>query len=199
MRSVATDPHCRSERSPAAAIAGAAAREADRRCARRAPGGLAAIPSVRYLRGGSEEASGAPAAEPAEDPWMSSRSTAEALRDDVPSDVPDDDVITVTITDRDGRVHALQALDGWRLMEVIRDWGLPIRAECGGACACGTCHVYVDPAWIDRLVSPTEEEMDQLDRIWAVETNSRLSCQILTSQDLDGLEVILAPGSETES
>ncbi|WP_407695478.1 2Fe-2S iron-sulfur cluster-binding protein [Siculibacillus lacustris] len=104
----------------------------------------------------------------------------------------------IRVTDFAGEVHALKAIDGWRVMEVIRDWGLPIKAECGGACACGTCHVYVDPQWVDKLPPPTDEEMDQLDQIYAVQENSRLSCQILTAQELDGLELQLAPGSEVD-
>jgi 2Fe-2S ferredoxin len=115
-----------------------------------------------------------------------------------PCDPYDDGVITVFVTDQKGERHALKAVDGWRLMEVIRDWGLPIRAECGGACACGTCHVYVDPEWMPRLAPATDEEMDQLDQIWAVKENSRLSCQILTAAELGGLEVALAPGSEID-
>jgi 2Fe-2S ferredoxin len=83
-------------------------------------------------------------------------------------------------------------------MEIIRDWGVGIKAECGGACACATCHVYVDPAWVDRLVPPTEEEIDRLDEAMMVDGTSRLSCQILMSDALDGLRVRLAPGSEPE-
>lgn len=103
---------------------------------------------------------------------------------------------TVTVIDREGRSHAIEGLDGWRLMEIIRDNGLPIKAECGGACACATCHVYVDEAWLERLVPPTEEETDRLDEAFEVQGNSRLSCQILMRAEFDGLVVRLAPGSE---
>jgi 2Fe-2S ferredoxin len=104
--------------------------------------------------------------------------------------------LALVVIDHDGTRHRLEALEGWRVMEVIRDWGVPIKAECGGACACGTCHVYVDEAWLDRLVPPTDEEEAQLDVATGVEANSRLSCQILMRPDLDGLVVRLAPGSE---
>ncbi len=104
----------------------------------------------------------------------------------------------IFVTDFDGVEHALDALEGWRVMEVIRDWGIGIKAECGGACACATCHVYVAPEWLARLVPTVQEEDDQLDTALAVESNSRLSCQILMRPDLDGLRVTLAPGSETE-
>ncbi len=97
------------------------------------------------------------------------------------------------VTDRDGAVHELEALDGWRAMEVIRDYGLPIKAECGGACACATCHVYVDADWLPKLFPPTDEEIDMLDQAVRVRDESRLSCQILMSDALDGLRVTLAP------
>lgn len=99
----------------------------------------------------------------------------------------------IFVTDREGQTHALEALDGWRVMEVIRDWGVPIRAECGGACACATCHVYVEDKWLNRLVPPTQEESDKLDEVYHLKPNSRLSCQILCSEALDGLHVSLAP------
>lgn len=93
-------------------------------------------------------------------------------------------------------MHELEAIDGWRVMEIIRDHGLPIKAECGGCCACATCHVYVDEDWRDRLYPMRDDEQDALDLAPAVQDNSRLSCQILMSEALDGLKVTLAPGSE---
>ena len=69
----------------------------------------------------------------------------------------------IFVTDRDGKEHEVEATDGWRVMEVIRDAGLDISAECGGACACATCHVYVDPAWMDKIEPRGEEENDMLD------------------------------------
>jgi 2Fe-2S ferredoxin len=105
----------------------------------------------------------------------------------------------IHVTDQTGTRHTLEALEGWRVMEVIRDWGLDIKAECGGACACATCHVYVAPDWLDKLYPASGEEHDMLDGAFHVESNSRLSCQILMSDALDGLEVTLAPGSENEA
>jgi 2Fe-2S ferredoxin len=89
----------------------------------------------------------------------------------------------------DGTVHRLEALEGWRVMEVIRDWGLPIKAECGGACACATCHVYVDEAWREATGSPEQMEEDMLDFAFDVRSESRLSCQIKVTDALDGLVV----------
>jgi len=102
----------------------------------------------------------------------------------------------VYVTDQAGHEHALEGLEGWRLMEVIRDNKLPIKAECGGACSCATCHVYVAAPWVDKLYPPTEEEIAQLDGAFEVRDNSRLSCQIILNKTLDGLQVTLAPGSE---
>ncbi|GGZ43998.1 MULTISPECIES: 2Fe-2S iron-sulfur cluster-binding protein [Asticcacaulis] len=99
----------------------------------------------------------------------------------------------ILCTDRDGVTHNLPAIDGWRIMEIIRDNGLPIKAECGGALECATCHVYVAPAWLDKLVEKRDEEDEKLDEAFMVKRNSRLSCQILMSDELNGLEVTLAP------
>jgi 2Fe-2S ferredoxin len=105
----------------------------------------------------------------------------------------------IYVTDHNGKEHELEALEGWRVMEVIRDWGLPIKAECGGACACATCHVFVDPEWQSKLHAATDEEEDMLDTVPDVEANSRLSCQILMSEELDGLKVSLAPSSKPDA
>lgn len=107
----------------------------------------------------------------------------------------------LNVTDRQGKKHALEAIEGWRVMEIIRDHAmtdsdLSIKAECGGACACATCHVYVDKAWKHKLVPPTQEETDRLDDAFEVNEDSRLSCQIIMSEKLDGLHITLAPGSE---
>lgn len=102
----------------------------------------------------------------------------------------------IIVTDQDGKIHELEGIEGWRVMEIIRDYGLPIKAECGGCCSCATCHVYVDEEWVDKLYPPQDEEQDLLDTAPDVRDNSRLSCQILMSEELDGLKVTLAPGSE---
>ncbi len=108
------------------------------------------------------------------------------------------DTLLIHVTDQKGERHTLEALEGFRVMEVIRDWGLNIKAECGGACACGTCHVYVTPEWAGKLYELQDEELDQLDQTFHVEDNSRLSCQIIMTEELNGLEVTLAPGTEAD-
>lgn len=105
----------------------------------------------------------------------------------------------IIVTDYDGTERALDGLDGWRVMEIIRDHGIAIKAECGGACCCATCHVYVDQDWLDKLVPPSLDEQDLLeDQAMGLKDNSRLSCQILMSEDLDGLRVTMAPGSQKD-
>ena len=101
----------------------------------------------------------------------------------------------IHVTDRAGQRHTLEAIEGWRVMEIIRDWGLPIEGMCGGACECATCHVFVAPEWLDRLHPASEEEENQLDMVPLTQGNSRLACQILWTPELDGLEVTLAPVS----
>lgn len=101
----------------------------------------------------------------------------------------------IIVTDRNGKVHEIQGRKEWSVMEIIRDANLPLAAECGGACACATCHVYVDAEWKDKLPEQQQQEIDMLDFGVAVEENSRLSCQIKMDEELDGLKVTLAPDS----
>lgn len=98
----------------------------------------------------------------------------------------------IFVTDQKGTEHALEAVEGWRVMEIIREYGLPIRAECGGACACATCHVYVDEGWVDQIPPKREEEEEMLDEAFDLRDSSRLSCQIIMDESLDGLRVTLA-------
>jgi 2Fe-2S ferredoxin len=107
-----------------------------------------------------------------------------------------DGAVVIRVVDRDGVEHRLPAIEGWRVMEVIRDWGLDIKAECGGACACATCHVHVDADWAAALPQPSDEETDRLDDAFEVAETSRLSCQLLVTREIDGLRLRLAPGTE---
>lgn len=102
----------------------------------------------------------------------------------------------IFVTDQSGEKHELEALDGWRVMEIIRDYGLPIKAECGGSCCCATCHVYVDEEWQDKLFEMRDDEDEMLDENFDREENSRLSCQIIMSKKLDGLSVTLADSAK---
>ena len=90
----------------------------------------------------------------------------------------------------DGTRFDVEAENGSTVMEnAIRNAVPGIEAECGGACACATCHVYVDEAWTDVVGEPEAMEEDMLDFAYDVRPNSRLSCQIKVRDELDGLVV----------
>jgi 2Fe-2S ferredoxin len=79
---------------------------------------------------------------------------------------------------------------GITLMEAARQHGIEgVVAQCGGACACATCHVYVDPAWAPRLEPREDMEEGMLENAWEPRDNSRLSCQIHITADMDGMQV----------
>lgn len=97
---------------------------------------------------------------------------------------------TITYIDHDGTERPIEAKNGETVMETAIKNSVPgIDADCGGACACATCHVYVDEAFMDKVGEPEEMEQSMLDFAENVQSNSRLSCQITVSDDLDGLKV----------
>lgn len=101
----------------------------------------------------------------------------------------------VTFIEFDGTVHAVDAQAGASLMRAAVDHGVPgIDADCGGACACATCHVYVDPAWLAKTGARTEMEDSMLSFAAATQQNSRLSCQIEMSDALAGIVLRLPDG-----
>ena len=97
------------------------------------------------------------------------------------------------VKDRDGLIHELDAQIGSTIMEIIRDAGLDIEAACGGCCACATCHVYITNDKIQKLNLIDDDEESMLDQAFSVLNNSRLGCQIEYTDDLDGMELELAP------
>ena len=98
----------------------------------------------------------------------------------------------VTFITHDGQNHEVEAVNGSTLMETAIKNSVPgIEAECGGACACATCHVYVDDAWREAVGGPQAMEEDMLDFAWEVQESSRLSCQVKISDELDGLVVTI--------
>ena len=99
----------------------------------------------------------------------------------------------ISITDRDGNNRVIEGDSNSTLMEIIRDEGMDIEAACGGCCACATCHVYIDDKWLDKLNPIDDDEESMLDQAFDVKKNSRLSCQIDLSEELDGLEIEIAP------
>jgi 2Fe-2S ferredoxin len=97
---------------------------------------------------------------------------------------------TITFIDHQGAARTVEAENGSTVMETAVKNGIPgIEAECGGACACATCHVYVAPEWKDRVGEPASMEEDMLDFAFDVRDTSRLSCQIHVKPELDGLVV----------
>jgi ferredoxin, 2Fe-2S len=99
----------------------------------------------------------------------------------------------VTYIEPSGRARTIDAPVGTTAMEAAVDNGVEgIVAECGGACSCATCHVYVEPPWIERLPRPHAQEDGMLDCVLDRRPNSRLSCQIKLTEELDGLVVRVA-------
>jgi 2Fe-2S ferredoxin len=96
----------------------------------------------------------------------------------------------ITYIDAAGVAREVDGEIGSTVMETAIKNGVPgIEAECGGACACSTCHVYVDEAWREKTGEPSPMEEDMLDFAFDVKPNSRLSCQIKVTEALDGLVV----------
>ena len=97
----------------------------------------------------------------------------------------------ITYIECNGTPHEVEVPNGLTVMEGARDNGIPgIEADCGGACACSTCHVYVDAAWVDRLPPKEAMEQDMLDFAWEPDPErGRLTCQLKVTDELDGLVV----------
>ena len=100
----------------------------------------------------------------------------------------------LVVVNRAGEEKEVDAASGVSVMEAIRDNGFDeLLALCGGCCSCATCHVYVDPAFADKVTALGEDENDLLDSTDHRQDNSRLSCQLQMSDDLSGLKVTIAP------
>jgi len=97
----------------------------------------------------------------------------------------------ITYIEHNGTRHEVEVPTGLTVMEGARDNNIPgIEADCGGACACSTCHVYVDPSWVGKLPDKEDMEEDMLDFAYQPDPErSRLTCQLKVSDALDGLVV----------
>ena len=96
----------------------------------------------------------------------------------------------ITYTEHSGKSHMLEVPNGLSVMEGAVQNDIPgIDADCGGSCACATCHVYVDDKWFQKLQSIEDAEQDMLDMAFEPNKFSRLGCQITITEDLDGLVV----------
>lgn len=98
----------------------------------------------------------------------------------------------IVYIEHNGTRHEVEVAAGTSVMEgAVKNLIPGIDADCGGACACATCHVFVDPEWLDKTGERTEMETSMLEFAESVQSNSRLSCQIAVSNALDGLVVRL--------
>tara|TARA_B100000242_G_scaffold122246_1_gene85916 strand:- start:2401 stop:2721 length:321 start_codon:yes stop_codon:yes gene_type:complete len=96
----------------------------------------------------------------------------------------------ITYKDHQGNSKTIDVDNGLSVMEGAIQKEIPgIDADCGGSMACATCHVYVSDEWINKISKPEDAEIDMIDMAYKPKKNSRLSCQIIVSDDLDGLEV----------
>ena len=99
----------------------------------------------------------------------------------------------INVIDHEGSPHKIEATVGFSIMEIIRDAGLDIEAICGGCCACATCHCYVDENWLEKISKADDDEESMLDQAMDIKKNSRLSCQIPFTEELNGITLTLAP------
>ena len=98
----------------------------------------------------------------------------------------------ITYVEFNGTRHSIDVPPGQSVMEGAVRNGVPgIDADCGGNCACATCHVYVDEAWIAKVAPPEQGEQSMLEFVRGAEANSRLSCQMAVTAELDGLVVTM--------
>ena len=97
----------------------------------------------------------------------------------------------ITFVFPDGREREIDAPKGISVLEVAHRYEIPLEGACEGSLACSTCHVVIDEAWFPKLAVAKEEEEDMLDLAFGLQRTSRLGCQIIMSDELDGLKVAL--------
>ncbi|MXP63962.1 2Fe-2S iron-sulfur cluster binding domain-containing protein [Roseomonas sp. M0104] len=101
----------------------------------------------------------------------------------------------MTFIERDGTPREVEAPLGLSVLEIAHRHGVDIEGACEGSLACSTCHVIVDGGWFKKLEEPTEDEEDMLDLAFDLQETSRLGCQIIMTEELDGLVVKLPAGT----
>jgi 2Fe-2S ferredoxin len=97
------------------------------------------------------------------------------------------------VVDRDGVEHEVDGKTGLKVMENLRELDYGVAAICGGMCSCATCHVYIDPQWVERLPPMMSDERELLAELGHRQENSRLSCQLEFTAELGGLRLRIAP------
>ena len=102
-------------------------------------------------------------------------------------------VAKIFATDRDGSQHELEGNERLTLMEILKQAGLSVEALCGGSCHCATCHVFIEEPWLSKLKPQTDFELATLEGEGSeMRPNSRLSCQIKWTDELDAIELTVA-------
>ena len=103
----------------------------------------------------------------------------------------------ITYIEHDGKTHTIEVASGLSVMEGAVQNNIPgIDADCGGSMACATCHVYVEENWLNKLPKAEDAEIDMIDMAYEPKKNSRLSCQLIVTNELDGL-IITTPAKQT--
>ena len=103
----------------------------------------------------------------------------------------------ITYIEHNGKNHTIEVANGLSVMEGAVQNNIPgIDADCGGSMACATCHVYVEEKWLNKLPNAEEGEVDMIDMAFEPKKNSRLSCQLIVSDDLNGL-VVTTPAKQS--
>ena len=101
---------------------------------------------------------------------------------------------TIYVTNRAGNKHDIEGKSGATVMEILRDNDMDVEAICGGCCSCATCHIFFDGDWAAKLPDLSEDEQELVSEAESYKAgNSRLSCQITMTDDLDGLSLTVAP------
>ena len=101
---------------------------------------------------------------------------------------------TMYVTDREGGEHVIEIDNGANIMEPLREIDNGVEALCGGMCSCATCHVFIEDEWAQKLGDASDDELELLEDTECYrEGNSRLSCQVVMSAELDGMRLTIAP------
>jgi ferredoxin, 2Fe-2S len=116
------------------------------------------------------------------------------LRQNTPFGMAENSMARMSVVDRDGRLHEIEAKPGLKIMEILRELDYGVAAICGGLCSCATCHIFVDENWVGKLPKRQSDEQDLLTELSDYNAaTSRLSCQVDFTPELDGIRITIAP------
>lgn|GEM_PF-199242 len=118
--------------------------------------------------------------------------TTFAVKSHAQSPLADNQTPHFFVEDRAGVIHQLEAVEGWRLMEILRDHGIGMDNTCGGALACAECHIVLSEQSVALIPPPREDELEKLDELPMLYENSRLCCQIIWTDEMSGLQLKVA-------